>query len=105
MYIYHIISMNVCRYKSLNHIIPNRHRYNVSTISKTASIEKRYYQQKRRNTIERIKSFNNDAVAMSYFIGKGIILFTFFYTSLNYFHYKQLREDYEETNKDDEKKK
>lgn len=29
----------------------------------------------------------------SYIIGKGIILFTFFYTSLNWLHYKNIQKD------------
>jgi hypothetical protein len=95
--------MNVSKIKLFNHLTPNRHRYNVNTTSKITSIKRNYHIQKRSNTI-RVKSFNNDIVTMSYFIGKGMIAFTFFYTSLNYFYYKRLREEYEEENKDDQKK-
>lgn len=35
----------------------------------------------------------------TYYIGKGIILFTMFYTGLNYFYYKRLREEEEKNNK------
>lgn len=35
----------------------------------------------------------NGIVEASYYIGKGIILFTMFYTGLNYFYYKSLRDD------------
>lgn len=94
--------MNIYRIKPFDSLTPNRHRYTVSTTNKIASIKKNNNIQKRINTI-RVKSFNNDVVTMSYFIGKGIIAFTFFYTSLNYFHYKRLREEYEEENKDDKK--
>lgn len=45
-----------------------------------------------------------DITDITYYVGKGIILFTFFYTSLNYFHYKKLRED-QEKNEDDKKPK
>jgi hypothetical protein len=91
--------MNISRIGSLH-----RHRYNVNTTSKIASIKKNNHIQKRSNSI-RAKSFNDDIVSVSYYIGKGIIVFTLFYTSLNYFHYKRLREEYEEENKDDETKK
>lgn len=37
----------------------------------------------------------------SYYIGKSIILFTMFYSGLNYYNYKRLREEAE---KDDDKK-
>ena len=49
------------------------------------------------------KSFDTtDALTtVSYYVGKSIILFTMFYTGLNYFHYKRLREEAE---KDDDKK-
>ena len=47
----------------------------------------------------------------SYYVGKSIILFTMFYTGLNYFHYKSLREEAEKKqgeegkkNKENEKK-
>jgi hypothetical protein len=43
--------------------------------------------------------FLQDVQNTSYYVGKGIVLFTMFYTGLNYFHYKQLREDMD-ANKD-----
>lgn len=95
--------MNVLRIKSINTSSCNRHRYHVKTTNKVASIRKNHHIQKRNNTI-RANSLNNDIVSMSYFVGKGIIAFTFFYTTLNYFFYKQLREDYEEDNKNNENK-
>lgn len=36
----------------------------------------------------------------SYFTGKFIILFTMFYTSLNYWHYRSLREQIEKEHDD-----
>lgn len=96
--------MNVYRMKSLSSLTPERHRYNVRTTNKIALIKNNYNIQKRVSTT-RVKSFDNDVVTMSYFIGKGVIAFTFFYTSLNYFHYKRLREEYEKENKDNEKEK
>lgn len=93
--------MHVNRIKSTNRCF-NKRRYNATTTGKIASIKKNYNIQKRNKTVS-VKSFNNDIVTMSYFIGKGIVAFTFFYTSLNYFFYKGLREEYEEE-KDEEKK-
>lgn len=40
-----------------------------------------------------------DISTISYFIGKGIILFTMFYCTLNWAHYRQLRKDYEDKKK------
>lgn len=81
-----------------------RHRSNVNTTNKAVSIKKINHIQKRSEIIT-VKSFNNDVTAMSYIVGKGIIAFTFFYTSLNYIFYKRLREDYEKQTKDDDEKK
>lgn len=39
----------------------------------------------------------------SYIIGKGIIVFTMFYCSLNWLHYKNLREQNEKDNKNKDK--
>jgi hypothetical protein len=44
----------------------------------------------------------NSIATSSYFVSKGIILFTLFYCSMNWWHYRRLRED-EET-KDNNKK-
>jgi len=55
---------------------------------------------------------NDVLTTSSYYVGKSIILFTMFYSGLNYFHYKNLREEAEKEqgedskkNKDNEKKK
>lgn len=97
----YFFKMNFHRIKLLN--APNRHRYNTSITSKTTSIKKsNHIPQKQKVT--RVNSLSDDVVSMSYIIGKGIIAFTFFYTSLNYFHYKRLREEYEDEKKDNEKK-
>ncbi len=74
------------------------------TTSKITTIKKPSYVSskiKRSQT----NSLSNDVVTLSYFVGKGIIAFTFFYTSLNYFHYKRLREEYEENDEDNKKSK
>lgn len=94
--------MNFHRIKLLN--APNRHRYNISITSKTTSIKKGYHIPKQKHSVTRVNSLSDDVVSMSYIIGKGIIAFTFFYTSLNYFHYKRLREEYEDEKKDNEEK-
>lgn len=42
----------------------------------------------------------------SYIVGKGIILFTMFYCTINWYHYKELNNKYEkEKEKDKEKEK
>jgi hypothetical protein len=50
----------------------------------------------------------SDPVTTSYFIGKGVILFTMFYCSMNWWYYKRmredLREDFEEENDNKDKK-
>jgi hypothetical protein len=67
------------------------------------------YQTYKHKSISRVvttkANIAETAVDASYYIGKGIILFTMFYTGLNYFHYKKLREDIEKSNKDDNKRK
>lgn len=39
-------------------------------------------------------------VDMSHYLGEGIILYTMFFCSLNYFMYKQMREDMENDDND-----
>jgi hypothetical protein len=46
----------------------------------------------------------NNLATNSYFIAKGVILFTLFYTSLNYLHYRRLRKDLEEHTKKETKR-
>jgi hypothetical protein len=48
------------------------------------------------NRYTRTNAIDNDIVSVSYTVGKYITLFTFFYTSLNYFLYKKIREDNED---------
>ena len=36
-----------------------------------------------------------DWMEVSYFVGKSVILFTMFYSGLNWLHYKKVREDNE----------
>ncbi len=47
----------------------------------------------------------NALVDASYFVGKGIILYTMFYCSLNWLFYKRLRESQEKRDDDNNKKK
>lgn len=39
------------------------------------------------------RALNSDIVTTSYFVGKGITLFTFFYSSLNWMMYKSINKD------------
>lgn len=50
---------------------------------------------------EIVESLNTLANS-SYYVSKGIILFTLFYCSMNWWHYRSLREELED--KDDKKK-
>ena len=50
-------------------------------------------------------SWAETAEVTSYFVGKGIILFTMFYCSMNWWHYKRMREDIETEQKENKKKK
>lgn len=49
------------------------------------------------------KAMIPDISVSSYYIGKGIILFTMFYCSMNWLHYRNLRIKNEEENKKDKK--
>ena len=40
-----------------------------------------------------------DWMEVSYFVGKSVILFTMFYSGLNWLHYRELRKREEEDNK------
>lgn len=40
-----------------------------------------------------------DVTEISYFVGKGIILFTLYYCSLNWMHYRRVRKEAEEKEK------
>ena len=70
----------------------------VSTTSKIITIKRPSYTTNKISKT-RTNAFENDIVSWSYIVGKGIITFTFFYTSLNYLHYKRLREENEEDTK------
>ena len=50
-------------------------------------------------------SWAETAEVTSYFVGKGIILFTMFYCSMNWWHYKRMREEIEKENEKENKKK
>lgn len=39
-----------------------------------------------------------------YFVSKGVILFTMFYCSMNWWHYRRMRDDFEKERCDAEKK-
>lgn len=46
-------------------------------------------------------AISNDVVEVSYFVGKYVMLFTFFYSSLNYMFYRKEREEQEKYDKED----
>lgn len=96
------LTMVINRVKLPSTVVSNRTRLQSITKSKIANINK-HHRIPKHNNIVCVKSSSNELVTMSYLIGKGIIAFTFFYTSLNYLHYKRLREEYDENNKGDDK--
>lgn len=49
----------------------------------------------------RSNAISNDVVEVTYFVGKYVMLFTFFYSSLNYMFYRKEREEQEKYDKDD----
>jgi len=53
----------------------------------------------RTKTIVR-SNFLDTANTITYFVGKGVILFTMFYCTLNWYHYKKLNDEYEKDKKD-----
>lgn len=54
---------------------------------------------KHRNVIVCFSPQQETLVYSSYLIGKGIILFTLFYTTMNWWHYKKQYDDQENKNK------
>lgn len=51
---------------------------------------------KHRDVIVCFSPQQDTLVYSSYLIGKGIILFTLFYTTMNWWHYKKQRDDQED---------
>lgn len=47
---------------------------------------------KKYNVRRNLHAVNNDLLTTSYFVGKTITLFTFFYTSLNWLMYKNINQ-------------
>lgn len=54
----------------------------------------------RMERMERMEKMKSNPLDVSYYVGKSIILFTLFYCGMNWYHYKELREENE---KDDKK--
>lgn len=59
----------------------------------------------RKNVIPIIKYSSHDLIETSYYIGKGITLFTMFYCTMNSWFYKKLRKDVECDQEDDDEAK
>jgi hypothetical protein len=58
-----------------------------------------------RQVITRVTPLEAQMIDVSYYAGKSIILFTMFYCTLNWMHYKRLREENEKQDKDNIDKK
>lgn len=81
----------------------SKHSFRSQNIRRPTFLTKSNNTNHHRNVI--CKSIDTEAITtISYYVGKSIILFTIFYTGLNYFHYKQLREDAEEDDNTKNKK-
>lgn len=95
-------ALSVTRKPRIINIKPSRRSQNLRL---PTHVPKPIYNSNYRNVA--CKSFDTleDVITASYFIGKGVILFTMFYTGLNYFHYKKLREEAEEDGDDKKSKK
>lgn len=52
--------------------------------------------------ITKVSNFDMTIVDMSYYLGKGIILYTMFFCGLNYFLYRSLREEQEKNDEKDD---
>lgn len=52
----------------------------------------------------KVNAFTEDVVTASYYVGKYVTAFVFFYTSLNYLYYRRLRKDLEDDDKHNPKK-
>lgn len=55
------------------------------------------------NVRRNLHAVNNDLLTTSYFVGKTITLFTFFYTSLNWLMYKNINQDNNDQDQGDNK--
>jgi hypothetical protein len=77
----------------------------ISTIPRPRII---LHQNKTRNVqittrVNLLNSVNDFATSMHY-VAKGVIIFTMFYSTMNWYYYKKMREDIEEENKKNNKK-
>lgn len=50
-------------------------------------------------------TFTDAIVNSSVIVGQGIVYFTIFYTSMNWWYYRRMREDAEKQNENENKKK
>ena len=89
-------------------------RPNLVTIHRSRNLLRPTYVPRHpyRNVTCKAMDMNDALTTGSYYVGKSIILFTMFYSGLNYFYYKNLREEAEKEqgegskkNKENEKKK
>ena len=68
---------------------------------------KRQIYLRTQNLCTHVKAYHDSGISLvdaSYYLGKGIILYTMFYCGLNYFMYKSMREEYEKENDDADSK-
>ena len=56
---------------------------------------------KPQGVLETLNDFTTSDI--TYYVGKSVILFTMFYSSLNWLHYRRLRKDMEDKNDKNEK--
>ena len=73
---------------------------------RTFTQPKKYYSSVKPNGVNRQVKFQPSKVSLndvSYFVGKEIMLFTMFFCSLNWLHYRNLRKQHEERDEQDRK--
>ena len=77
-------------------------RYRYVPIQKTLKFNKARFIKPNVRDIAQLKPINalpyisKEVVTASYYIGKSIIMFTMFYCTLNWMHYRSIRKRYEE---------
>lgn len=79
-------------------ILHNKNTYNLRN-------NKKIYLHNRNNRVITTKLSDHDIVYGSYLVGKGIILYTMFYCSLNWLYYREQRKKIEKEDEKDNNKK
>ena len=72
-------------------------------IQRVHSVRRTYKIARRAHVIRKSSPVEEALVNSSYYVGKGIVLFTMFYCSMNWWLYRSVRKDWEnDTNNNDD---